>query len=53
MVPKLKTAIENDMILPAYQPIVDKDENVLKFEVLMRVGEKTNDTLNIISPFDS
>ncbi|QKJ22684.1 EAL domain-containing protein [Poseidonibacter lekithochrous] len=50
--PRLKTAIENDMILTAFQPIVDKEENVLKFEVLMRVGEKANESFNIISPYE-
>ena len=50
--PRLRTAIEENLILTAYQPIVDKNKNILKFEVLMRVAEKTKDTVTIISPYE-
>jgi len=49
---RLKIAIEQNLILPAYQPIVDKNKNILKYEVLMRVAEKNKDTYNIISPYE-
>lgn len=49
--PRLKKAIKENLILTAFQPIVDKDANILKFEVLMRVAEKTKDSVNIISPY--
>lgn len=50
--PRLRKAIEENLILTAYQPIVDKNKNTLKFEVLMRIAEKTKDSVNIISPYE-
>lgn len=50
--PRLKKAIEENLILTAYQPIVDKSKNILKYEVLMRVAEKTKDSYKIFSPYE-
>jgi len=47
---RLKRAIEDNSILTAYQPIVDKNKNIVKFEVLMRIAEKTEDYVKIITP---
>ncbi|MCD6287666.1 MAG: EAL domain-containing protein [Candidatus Hydrogenedentes bacterium] len=38
-------AIENDSVTSYYQPIVDKDENIVKYESLMRIVE--NDTIHL------
>ncbi len=35
----IKRAIENDGVTAYYQPIIDKDKNILKYECLMRIVE--------------
>jgi len=38
---KIRKAIENDKIVPYFQPIVDRDKKTCKYEVLVRlIGEK-------------
>lgn len=49
---RLKIAIENNLILTAFQPIVNTKGDILKYEVLMRVAEKQDNNLKIISPFE-
>ncbi|MCD6433470.1 MAG: EAL domain-containing protein [Sulfurimonas sp.] len=43
----IEKAIEEDCVVPYYQPIVDKEQNIVKYESLMRIidGE------NVYSPF--
>lgn len=36
---KIKDAINTNKIVPVYQPIVNKDENILKYEVLTRIED--------------
>ena len=50
--PRLKIAIEKNYILTAFQPIVNIEGKILKYEVLMRVAEEKDKKLNIISPFE-
>ncbi len=38
----IEKAIENDSITSYYQPIVDKDENIVKYESLIRIVENKN-----------
>ena len=45
---KLKWALENDRIVPFYQPIVDKNERIVKYEALVRLIDEDD---KIISPF--
>ena len=45
---ELKDAIENDRIVPFYQPIVDSKKQIRKYEALVRMIDKEG---NIISPF--
>jgi len=45
---KLKWAMENDRIVPFFQPIVDKDKNIIKYEALVRLIDEND---KIISPF--
>jgi diguanylate cyclase (GGDEF)-like protein len=45
---KLKWAIENNKIVPFYQPIVDKNKNIVKHEALVRMIDENN---KVISPF--
>jgi len=49
---RLKKAIEMNYILTAFQPIVDIDGKILKYEALMRVAEHQDGTLKIISPYE-
>ncbi len=44
---KIKWAIENDKIVLLYQPIVDKNLKIIKYETLVRI----NDNGNLISPY--
>lgn len=43
--------MDNDNIIPYFQPIYDKDENILKYEVLMRMRKEENGVMKYISPF--
>ncbi len=45
---KLKIALENDKIVPFYQPIVDKNKNIVKYEALVRMIDEDG---KVISPF--
>jgi len=45
---KLKSALENDRIVPFYQPIVDKNKNIIKYEALVRMIDEDG---KVISPF--
>lgn len=47
MIIKIKNAIKNYDFVPCYQPIVDKDENIIKYEALVRM----KDNKEIISPY--
>jgi len=41
---KLKLAVENDRIIPFFQPIVDcKTEKIVKYETLMRIEDENGD----------
>nr|MBL0707479.1 EAL domain-containing protein [Sulfurimonas sp.] len=46
---KIKSAISNNRVVPVYQAIVDKDENIVKHETLMRLKDAKNDKL--ITPY--
>ena len=43
----IEKALEEDSVVPYYQPIVDKDKKILKYESLMRIVDKEN----VYSPF--
>ena len=44
---KIEEAIEKDLIVPLFQPIVDKNKNIVKYEALMRLKDKDK----LIPPF--
>ena len=44
-------AIENDNIIPFFQPIVNKEKNIEKYEVLMRLKKFDDGKNKIISPY--
>jgi diguanylate cyclase (GGDEF)-like protein len=48
---KIKKAISSDNIVPVYQAIVDKDNNIMKYEALMRLRDVSGDKEELISPF--
>jgi len=48
---KIKKAIRNDMVFPVFQPILNKNKEIVKYEVLMRISEIKNDKVNMISPY--
>jgi len=45
----IKSAIDNNRIIPVYQAIVNADAKVIKYETLMRLQD--SDTNKLISPF--
>jgi EAL domain-containing protein (putative c-di-GMP-specific phosphodiesterase class I) len=47
----IKIAIHNDKIIPVFQPIVDRDQNIIKHEILMRMEKETKVKTELISPF--
>jgi diguanylate cyclase (GGDEF)-like protein len=46
---EIKSALEEDRIVPFFQPIFDKDRKILKYEALMRMRKR--DTNEYITPF--
>jgi diguanylate cyclase (GGDEF)-like protein len=38
----IEKAIKDDMVVPYYQPIVDKNRNIVKYEALIRIVENDN-----------
>ena len=47
---RIEKAIKNNNIVPVYQPIVDKDGNVLKYESLIRILEIEDGEEKLILP---
>lgn len=47
---KVKKALAQDLMVPYFQPIVDKDKNVVKYESLARVIDP-EDKNNILTPY--
>jgi diguanylate cyclase (GGDEF)-like protein len=45
---KIQCALKNDKIVPFYQPIVDKNKNIIKYEALVRLIDEDG---KVISPF--
>ena len=43
----IEKSLKNDTIVPYYQPIVDRDGNILKYESLMRIAEENE----VYAPF--
>jgi diguanylate cyclase (GGDEF)-like protein len=48
---KIKNGMKEDKFIPFYQPIVDKDKNIVKYESLMRLEIEENGEVKYISPF--
>jgi len=48
---KIKYAYEHGDIVAVFQPIVDKDANILKYETLMRMRVKEDGKTRLISPY--
>jgi EAL domain-containing protein (putative c-di-GMP-specific phosphodiesterase class I) len=46
---ELRSALEHDAIVPFFQPIVDRDRNVIHYETLMRL-KRSNGKTEYISP---
>lgn len=49
---RIIAGIEDNDFVPFFQPIVDKQRNIVKYEALMRLKQTNNDTVSFISPFD-
>jgi diguanylate cyclase (GGDEF)-like protein len=48
----IDTALENNNIVPYFQPIFDEDKNIVKYEVLMRMIQVTDGEMKVITPFN-
>ena len=48
---EVKRAIANDDIVPVFQPIVDREGNVVKYESLIRLRRKKDGKSELVSPF--
>ena len=48
---QIAQALNKDRIVPFFQPIFDKDKNILKYESLMRMKLEKEDEIKYISPF--
>lgn len=49
---EIKKAIESDNIQPFFQPILDKDLNIIKHEVLMRLVQDNGKKKSYVSPVE-
>ncbi len=47
---KIKIAYENNNIVPVFQPIVNSNGDILKYETLMRISEVDKEKPKLISP---
>ncbi|MEA3554589.1 MAG: EAL domain-containing protein [Campylobacterota bacterium] len=47
---KIKSALKEDRIIPVFQPIVNREQDIIKYEVLLRMQENNDDKENLISP---
>jgi GGDEF domain-containing protein len=48
---EIENAIKTDNIIPVFQPIVDKNQNINKYETLMRLRQIVDGKEKLISPF--
>ncbi len=48
---EIKKALYKDNVIPLFQPIVDRDENVVKYESLMRLRRVVKNEEEMVSPF--
>jgi len=47
---KIKEALENDKVIPFFQPIRNKDEKIIKYEALMRICDEKFNTPCYLAP---
>ena len=48
---KIKDAIKHDRVFPVYQPILNKEKQIVKYEVLMRISELIDGKENTLTPY--
>lgn len=48
---EIKEALDNDSIIPFFQPIYNQNKELVKYEVLMRMKKTENNEIKFISPF--
>lgn len=48
---EIKQAINDGRILPLFQPIYDRDQKAVKYEVLMRLQREKEGKMELVSPF--
>ncbi|HIP60238.1 MAG TPA: EAL domain-containing protein, partial [Campylobacterales bacterium] len=48
---EIKKAILENHIVPFFQPIVDREQNIVKYEVLMRLEREKDGEIEFVSPF--
>ncbi len=48
---EIKKALHSDNVIPLFQPIVDRNENVIKYESLMRLRRIKDKKEELVSPF--
>lgn len=48
---RIKSAIKNDLVFPVFQPILNKKQEIVKYEVLMRIAEVQDGQNKLISPY--
>lgn len=48
---KIQYAIDRDKIVPFFQPILNREQKVIKYETLMRIEDEENGKINYLSPY--
>ncbi|WP_200762423.1 EAL domain-containing protein [Nitrosophilus alvini] len=48
---EIKNALKEERIVPYFQPIVDREQNIVKYECLMRLVKKEGNETKAYSPF--
>jgi len=49
---EIEQALAEDRVIPFFQPIVDRDQNITKYEALMRIKQYENNKIKLVSPFE-
>ena len=47
----IKNALKEDNIIPVFQPIVDENENIVKYEILMRMRQYEDNKEKLLAPY--
>ena len=48
---EIRDALNGDKFIPVFQPIVDREQNIVKYEALIRLAREKDGSVELVSPF--